>query len=260
VKSSSDDLVTAAHDDWAGVEIATSRFAEHVRRLAIDPARPGLALGDLVAACAALDGDRRALELVHDRASEWTRRAAARLHLGSGELEDVRARVVASLLDGVAPKLTIFDGRTTLRRWIAVIAVREALNLRRERRREQLGSDSLLVEHAAAEDPALAYLRARRAVEVKAALEAALATLSVLARNMLRNQLLDELTLDEIGRLYGVHAATASRQLADARAQLRREVRRRLMVDHHLDGAEADSVVRMVVTLVAKSLRRLLAQ
>ncbi len=86
----------------------------------------------------------------------------------------------------------------------------------------------------------------------------ALATLSVRDRNLLRQYLVDRLTIDQLGRLYRVHRVTASRWVNRAReafvAATLLALRRRLRVTR----SELDSVLRLLRSQVDVSLRHLL--
>lgn len=64
-------------------------------------------------------------------------------------------------------------------------------------------------------DPELSHLKATFAAEFKFALTLAIDELSVRDRNLLRQSVLDGLTIDQLGKLYRVHRATAARWVDD---------------------------------------------
>jgi hypothetical protein len=66
------------------------------------------------------------------------------------------------------------------------------------------------------------------------------------ARNLLRQHVLDGLTIDELARLYRAHRATCARWLADARSELALHTRRHL-VTASLPGDEVDSVLGCLI-------------
>jgi RNA polymerase sigma-70 factor (ECF subfamily) len=108
------------------------------------------------------------------------------------------------------------------------------------------------------DDPELSILRAQYRDTVDAALRAALVGLDARARALLRYQLLDGWSIDQVGKLYGVHRATAARWLADARAALGDAIRTELASRLRIAASEVDSIVRLVQSRVDMSLDRLL--
>jgi RNA polymerase sigma-70 factor (ECF subfamily) len=67
------------------------------------------------------------------------------------------------------------------------------------------------------------------------------------------------LTVDILGRLHGVHRATAARWVEAARASVVRAVRRHLRGTLGLGASELDSIVGLVKSGLDVSLTRLLA-
>ena len=93
---------------------------------------------------------------------------------------------------------------------------------------------------ASGEDP-----RCRAAV--REALEAAIAALEPRDRLRLRCYYTQELTLAAIGKLFGEHEATASRQLARVRKDLRQAVEGRMRDAHGYAGAPLAECLRLVM-------------
>jgi RNA polymerase sigma-70 factor, ECF subfamily len=94
---------------------------------------------------------------------------------------------------------------------------------------------------------------------VVAALRDALASVSPRARTLLRLHYLDGLTVDDLGRMYGVHRATAARWVAAARETVFDETRQRIEAGLGLGEESAADVVRLVQSQLAVSFHRLLA-
>jgi RNA polymerase sigma-70 factor (ECF subfamily) len=109
-----------------------------------------------------------------------------------------------------------------------VITIRAALTvLRREQR--SVPVDEHLWEVASPNcDPSLALLKRESAALIKAAFHAGLAALSPRQRNLLRQHLLDGLSIDELGAMYQIHRVTAARWLTAARSDLWAHTRRQL--------------------------------
>lgn len=157
-------------------------------------------------------------------------RAAARL-LGAERAADVVAGVREKLLvgtDASGPRIAEFGGHGALAVWLRVITIRAAISeLRREQR--LVGLDDTLWEAAAPDlDPALALAKREHAALIKQAFHDGLAELTPRQRNLLRQHLLDGLTIDDLGAIYRIHRVTAARWLTAARADLWANVRRRL--------------------------------
>jgi len=108
------------------------------------------------------------------------------------------------------------------------------------------------------DDPELGFLRAQYRETVDAALRAALAGLDARSRALLRYQLIDGWSIDQVGKLYGVHRATAARWLSDAREALGELIRAELAARLRIATEDVDSIVRLVQSRVDMSLDRLL--
>ena len=137
-----------------------------------------------------------------------------------GEANDVMQTVWARLLvrEGDRPaRLADYSGRASLRTWLRVVMSREALSALRRRRDVALDDEVLVGRLVTSHDPSLALIGAQSSQQVKSAFEDSVAALSTRERNLLRQHLLDGLTIDELGALYRVHRATAARWLASAR-------------------------------------------
>jgi len=152
--------------------------------------------------------------------------------------------------DGTAPpRIAEFGGRGSLGKFVQAVAVRTALNLR-EARKRHLGideSDDVLLElPAGVGDPELEPLKLRYRAEFKLAFAAALEGLEPALRAAVRQVYGDGLTLAEVGKLYGWSVPTASRRLADARAQLLTGTRAHLAQQLQLSTADVDSVLRLI--------------
>ena len=95
-------------------------------------------------------------------------------------------------------------------------------------------------------DPALDQLKATYRSEFAAALRDAISDLSFEDRLLLRQQIADQLSVDEIGAAHGVHRGTAGRWLARAREALLLATQRRLAERLDLPAEEIASVIRLV--------------
>jgi RNA polymerase sigma-70 factor (ECF subfamily) len=162
----------------------------------------------------------------------------------AGGLRDVADGLYADLYglsDGAEPRQSLFryyHGRSSLATWLrAVLAQRHVDRVRVQRRVEPLPEDdapAAIATPASAPDPD----RDRLVPLVQAALGAAVAALVARDRLRLACYYAQGLTLAEIGRLMGEHEATASRQLARIRRELRDFVSRDLRERQGLAAGE----------------------
>jgi RNA polymerase sigma-70 factor (ECF subfamily) len=152
-----------------------------------------------------------------------------------------------------------YAGRGDLRGYLRVSATRALIRAINRGRREVAVDDGEVFDRMLPiDDPELSILRAQYRDPVDAALRAALVGLDARARALLRYQLLDGWSIDQVGKLYGVHRATAARWLADARAALGNAIRSELAARLRIAASEVDSIVRLVQSRVDMSLDRLL--
>jgi RNA polymerase sigma-70 factor, ECF subfamily len=171
-----------------------------------------------------------------------------------GELQQIlRARLFVG--DGDGPAIARYEGRSPLRAWILVAAMREAVRMRQRAAREPATDFESLLEIADRDDavkPAMDKERYRAAF--RGAFRTAITELAPRERTILRMHLLDGLTIDEVGAAHGVHRATAARWLEQAREAVSRNVRRDLMKQLGVDPFETDDLLRWVQSRIDVSL------
>lgn len=86
--------------------------------------------------------------------------------------------------------------------------------------------------------------RARNAVDA----------LDAQARALLYYHYIDGLSIDQLGPLYGVHRATVACWLAQARERILKDTRRHLTAQLRINTAEAESLLRGVMSQLGSSL------
>jgi RNA polymerase sigma-70 factor (ECF subfamily) len=249
----------------AGDEAIAARLAARLRDDAELRAAPGGAPehdADVYLAIALLAGDPAAVRAFEDRFVPQIDHALRRLRLPAGTIDELKQRLRFDLLVGDgAPKIADYAGRGELAGWLRVTATRRALSqLRREGRAREAALDDMLLEHwpDASPDPEGKHLRAKYTAELKRAIREAFAALEVRQRNLLRQHVLDDLTIDDLARLYRVHRATCARWLADARAELGKGTRKRLIAALGLRFSEVDSLLRFLDSDIELSISRIL--
>ena len=165
-------------------------------------------------------------------------------------------------MTGPDAKIGDYAGRGDLAAWLRISATRKALKIdaargsrgdarrdlarslarRRRRQRSRAQAHPLDLHRASS---------SRRSASAFAALE-------VRQRNLLRQHILDELTIDDLAKLYRVHRATCARWLADARADLGKQTRKRLVSALGTPGDELESLLRFLDSDIELSISRIL--
>lgn len=226
----------AAHPNLriADVDVA-SYLARHLEEGDAATALARRNAADTYLACALARGDENAVKTFATVHEPELRATVARVVKDADLAADVVATVREKLLVGLderGPRISDYGGHGDLKVWLRVIAIRTALTQLRTYRREVPADDQLYALATPGNDPELASLRRDATDKIKAAFHAGLAQLTPRQRNLLRQHLLDGLTIDDLGAIYHVHRVTAARWLTAARADLwahtRRELRRSL--------------------------------
>lgn len=159
------------------------------------------------------------------------------------------------------PGITAYRGKGPLRAWLRIIATRELLRLLRgtgPARQAPAPLEDLAL--AASGDLALDQLKDTYRAQLAEALRDAIADLAFEDRLLLRQQIADRLSLEEIAAAHGVHRGTASRWLARARGALLASTQRRLGERLDLPDDEVTSVIRLVHSRLDVSVERLLRE
>ncbi len=110
------------------------------------------------------------------------------------------------------------------------------------------------------DDPAFAFLKSSYRDEFKRVFKAAFAGLDRRQRTLLRLQVIDQLTLEEIGAFYRVSRATTARWLADARGSLVNATQQGLAEALGLSDRELAELMRLVASSLYSTLPRLLRE
>lgn len=256
----------AGRGAWPGVNVASERFAaELARRLGPDatPAALAQACGaDVYLAIACIDGDPAAVAWCTKVVEREVGIAAAKLRATPDQAAEATAelgRVLHVDEPGRAAALREFSGRGNLRAYLRVIATRDLIRaINRGRREAPSVNDEILEKLATLQDPELSMLRARYHGAVTDAMRAAVAGLDDRTRALLRYQIVDGRTVDQVGAVYAVHRATAARWLVAAREALGDAIQVELAARLEVGPDEVASIIRLVQSRVDVSLERLL--
>lgn len=242
-----------ASQRWPGVVVDLERFTTFVTAR-WQEVSPDVRTELLYLTCACATGDAAALAAFERTYGSVIDAALARMQTAV-DIDEVKQRVREKLFVGDAdtpPRIGEYTGRGELAGWLRAVAVRTALNLRREGLREAPGYQADEAEGlaallpAAGSDPELATLLERYRADVGAALAEAIAALPDKHRVILRYHYAERLSIDQIGVIFGVHKTTAFRRLEQAREELVESARAALKTRLRLDDAGLQSLVRVV--------------
>ncbi len=248
----------------------TASFAEFLAArvphgMLIDEVADALPISDLVIAWACVHevpGGPAALVATH---GALIRNTAAKI--GGASADDIVQRVYQNVLvrpsEGAAIGLASYTGQGPLAVFMHVVTLRLALNaVRDESRRKEEEEDELdsLPAYLLTHDSELELVRAACLPTFKSALQRALSELSPRDRNLLRYTLLDRMSLDDLGKIHGVHRATIARWLASAREQLGERIHADLRDTLRIDPNELASLLRQIRSRLDLSLPRILAE
>ncbi len=219
---------------------------------------------DLYLCCAALLGDVVAVR--HLRHANRPVLAGYLRHIDSSPafVDEIEQRLWDSALVGtidVSPKLASYAGRGPLAGWLGVAAQHIALMLRRHEAAEGRAADGLGAEvQRIARDPELAFVKQHLRDQFQRAVSQALLALPDRERMMYRLHVVDGLTVERIGKMYGVAHSTVSRRMASARESIIAEARRVLREEMNVAPEEYESLARLLVSQLDLSVSRLLGK
>lgn len=160
--------------------------------------------------------------------------------------------------------ITGYRGKGPLRGWVRITATRELIRHKKKRAREVPVERSLEEAIGGSAqpggDPLLEQLKAEYRSEFALALREAIADLDAEDRTLLQQQIVEGLTIDELGAAYGVHRATAARWYNRARAALVSATHKRLAARLELPVDQIESVIRLVQSRLDASVIRYLRE
>lgn len=218
-------LVHVAKSAWSELDVPEDEFVRFLGRcLSTDVANDLAALraDDLYLACAYGRGAAGAYEALEQYCMRHVhatlRRLGAPEALSADITQDLRHRLVEMQQPRAGQKC--YSGRGELVGWLCVTALRAARQklIRKDRERPLESSADLIL--APDEDAESAYLRKTYKPELTRAFQEAVAGLTSEERNLLRYHFIKNMTIDEIGQIYGIHRATAARRINRARELL----------------------------------------
>jgi RNA polymerase sigma-70 factor, ECF subfamily len=226
-------------------------------------AQSGFVEADLRLAFQALVGDPAAIAELEGNHFASMDPHLRKLGLGASEIEDVKQTLKTQMLvsDGEsAPRLSQYEGRGALKAWLRVSAVREGLKRIKRDKHNASASDqdeeALLADGTSASDPELSYMKSLYRDTFRAAFRDAIGALGDRDRTLLKQSLIDGLSIDELSRLYGAHRATTARWLQSAKQKVSERTRENFIARSNANKDEIESIFRMISTHLDVSLKR----
>jgi len=263
-------LLARARDHWPTVKLDEDKLAAFIApRLAGDDLATALGAApaaDLVlaAACSAQEPTAHA---AFDQVLVEVDAAGASTNATQDLVAEVKQLLRVQLLvpkEGKPPGIEGYRSKGPLRGWVRITATRELIRHKKKRARDVpldhshgRSLDRLLTSVV---DPALAAMKAEYRAEFASALREAIEDLSAEDRALLRQQIVDDMSIDAIGAAYGVHRATAARWLNRSRAALVAATHRRLADRLKLPVEQIESVIRLVSSQLDASVIRYLKE
>jgi RNA polymerase sigma-70 factor (ECF subfamily) len=241
------EMFRAAQGQWPSVPLAFEAFAARCAQVEAMEGELPQEAADMYLCCACVAGEPVALRLFERQSAELAQAAISRIDSREDFVRDTLQELWRKLLVGAHAKLRSYSGRGPLAAWVRVAATRVALD---RRRASKLGRERHveLSEQLAAVDSDLEapLLRARFGRAFQDALRASVASLSKQERNVLRLHAVGRCSIDEIGRAYNVHRATAARWIERSRSKIYAEVQSALQLQHRLTASEFKSVALLI--------------
>ncbi|MDQ3367290.1 MAG: sigma-70 family RNA polymerase sigma factor [Myxococcota bacterium] len=246
---------------WPAVLVDAAQLAQHLARLGVPLASEHPHADDLYLACACAHGDTAAIAAFDGELTPVMAAAARRIDASTDFVDEVvqlaRERLLVSAAPGEA-RVADYTGQGPLRAWVRIAAMRIAMNLLRDRRRNVLIDDESFFDTIQGGE---AERRSgfRYADACADAMRVAFAALTARERNLLRMHHLHGLTLDELAPSLRVHRATVARWLVQAREHLLAETRAGLRARLAAGDETVDSILRELAGQIDISVRRMLA-
>lgn len=249
--------VEAARASCPGLALDDEALVRHLAERTDERGLPAREhAGDLLLALGCLRGLPEALATFELRYADVIERVLHK-RKAEGLRDDVAQSVRERLLlgrEGGLPQIAGYRGAGPLRSWVAIATSTQLAMARRSegRRREEPEQELSLV----AGDPELHYLQQRYKVEVEQSVVHALRSLGDRERVILRLQLGDRLTLEQLAAMYSVDRATVARWLARARKNLFDAIRSELRARTGAADGTCEDLLQLVQSQLDVSVLR----
>jgi RNA polymerase sigma-70 factor (ECF subfamily) len=235
---------------WPSVHVTLEEYQRRCEMIRGERALAALRehAADIYLCCACVQQDPSAQRIFERDADPVVRGAIARVYRETEFVRETLQEFWEKLLSGPNAKVNEYGARGPLQAWLRVAAARLAIDRRRAHqamadRETDIGE--LLVDQSFG--PEATLIRTRFYTPFRDALRDAIAQLPSKQRNLLRMHVQGHCSIDQIGRAYGVHRATAARWLEGIKAIIVQSVRSRFqLIGPRLTNSEFASVARIV--------------
>jgi RNA polymerase sigma-70 factor (ECF subfamily) len=256
--------------DWLPVEDFAGELAARFEQDREEAARwwEHLHAADLYLACACARGVVAALERFEAIFGDELSRTARRFECARLPADDLKQLLRTKLFTGDAagaperqPRIATYTGQGFLQNWVRVTTTRTFIDCCRghvDAAEVPIANELAAVLPAPGADPELRLLKQEHLAHFKAAFAEAVAALEAADRVVLRQHLVERLTIDQIGGLYHLHRATAARRLAKARAALFGRTQAALARRLGLPPEQLAGALELVASRLEVSVERLL--
>jgi RNA polymerase sigma-70 factor (ECF subfamily) len=251
-----------AHPD---LDLDREVFARHLARFVPveggDAVTADRAIEDLYLACSCATGVDGAASYFERRFGKVIRNAVARVLATSADRDEAVQLTRGLLLVGSGagpPKIASYSGQGPLENWVSVTAIRAAISFGRSGGTARQLRDRTVGEIAGAADPEHLFMKAEVRKQVEAAFEQALQGLEDRERLLFRLYLVSGMSMEDIGKTFGVAHQTVSRWLVKARKRVLKSVRSELTQRVPASKGDLRSLVRFVASDLNLSISRLL--
>jgi RNA polymerase sigma-70 factor, ECF subfamily len=249
-------ICRAGQQCWPQVHLPDDDFVSWYGTRFADAASVEYA-SDLWISCACILGSREAAAAIR-REHESAVRSTIHRVLDDPELaRDVEQEVWNKILVGPEAKIGGYSGKGPLGAWVRATAAHATVDVRRSLR--VAGHRHIELDDRVADrlfSPESELIRRRYREPFQLALGRAMAELSPKERAILRLHVVGQASIDEIGRAYRVHRATAARWIERACAHILDAVRRDLSREHvKLTENELLSIARALESELELTLR-----
>lgn len=250
---------------WPWLPLEGEAFERYFELHVIDRDAPSEAYAeDMYLACACACGVEPALAAIERTMVAEVARAITSIDSSRAFVEETLQALREKLFVGKGPgtgKIIEYSGRGSLKGWLCAVAVRCAIGSRRrkaEQRHETFTTEG--DRRLARGGPEFEYLRTRYKEAFEDAIREAIQGLPTRARLLLRLNLVDGMSVDKLGTMYGVGRSTAARWLAGARGALLERARLGLRMKLRLTSTELDALAVDLLSQLDVSIVGLLLQ
>jgi RNA polymerase sigma-70 factor (ECF subfamily) len=219
---------------------------------------------DLYLACACARGVSAAIEKFEQTFGGEIGRTARRFErrgLAAEDLHQLLRNKLFAAQPGEAPRIASYTGQGFLQNWVRVTTTRAFIDATRPQADTPeipIADELVAMLPEPGADPELELLKRQHVAHFKAAFAEAVGTLEASDRVVLRQHLVERLSIDQIGALYHLHRATAARRVVKAREALLAATRTALAARLGLSQEQLESVLALIASRMDASVERLL--